>query len=932
MGTGASLPKNRLVLQDRANEITGKDGQPLLEFTGDTAKILAKSWKWKHSKLFNKWVDYQLKRNKDEEAKKANTISKEKCLQAIVQLQKNARHFDIRKQYVRPASNSTKGAKSPAVLDRYYQNMQRSTIKRNPSFKSNGDELRSLYRPHGKLKKGERPQSGLSYFMERSTEARKIAFDKEEGLTFKPDLSQSLNPKYSQTPKWSPPDPWVFEFTLPQKGRVSYHSLPASWICPGCGVPKSAFEPLQTDVGEDGDEEKRWVHPRTPHNIKAHRRWRKYKLYEQKKQARMRQLKEVQFERGNFSFTPTFATKIAKTPVDLRPQDRCPACKRAPPLVRHRDRERSLIDDPELCCSKASGRRDTKTNARAETCLFQCVLSQSNTTEPTVFQRLFTSRRNTFLSGHTRALDIDNMCAYCRQQKKNCIAVWKSKPKTFARKMSKVIPFAGGMPQVWLDDDHSPHEGVWLTLVMRWVYPIALRVRDVARMAEEEDGLLIAKGVGCPSRPDSDTADAAKATAPDADSPADKTSNLGRSPTLYPDSPASLRSALQRVCDCVERIQNWSRDAANDWSRFEDTEEEEDSPHARFMYLLQKCIEYLRSLDRLLDRARSKLMRYKFAVLREAERNLDQLPRLDPNEGPSPLRKQLLSEVVDVLVVHQRGSFAQGILPKTDFWSLTEEGNAGFEPALVSGRAIEEARVPADLFHYNMCALRLAQRTMRELDEPELFWNDPAEAATSFWAHHRDTHRTVGCQAVTRKIYPRPAARRPSSSSGGGGDRPGSGGGDSQTPSQHEWERIQQQNRMLRTLHTRRVKAKKTFRRLLREAKEKKLNAPPTTTLGAKKKSTSRTSRYGGSGAHYATTAQDPPRPTPLQQAVSMVGELDLKDWLQFLLHAPSALWDHEVFDGLLNDEKSKLIKLQKLQELANTVGVSESEWAGVSE
>ena len=159
------------------------------------------------------------------QAKKANTISKEKCLQAIVQLQKNARHFDIRKQYVRPASNSTKGAKSPAVLDRYYQNMQvitrrsatdsssrcchvfpiripiripalitqRSTIKRNPSFKSNGDELRSLYRPHGKLKKGERPQSGLSYFMERSTEARKIAFDKEEGLTFKPDLSQSLS-------------------------------------------------------------------------------------------------------------------------------------------------------------------------------------------------------------------------------------------------------------------------------------------------------------------------------------------------------------------------------------------------------------------------------------------------------------------------------------------------------------------------------------------------------------------------------------------------------------------------------------------------------------------------------------------------------------------------------------------------------------------
>ena len=38
MGAGASLPKSRLVLQDRAKEITGKDGQPLTEFTGDTAK------------------------------------------------------------------------------------------------------------------------------------------------------------------------------------------------------------------------------------------------------------------------------------------------------------------------------------------------------------------------------------------------------------------------------------------------------------------------------------------------------------------------------------------------------------------------------------------------------------------------------------------------------------------------------------------------------------------------------------------------------------------------------------------------------------------------------------------------------------------------------------------------------------------------------
>ena len=64
-------------------------------------------------------------------------------------------------------------------------------IKRNPSFKSDGDELRGLYRPHGKLKKGERPQSGLSYLLQQRTEARKITFDKEDGLTFKPEIIKS---------------------------------------------------------------------------------------------------------------------------------------------------------------------------------------------------------------------------------------------------------------------------------------------------------------------------------------------------------------------------------------------------------------------------------------------------------------------------------------------------------------------------------------------------------------------------------------------------------------------------------------------------------------------------------------------------------------------------------------------------------------------
>ena len=37
----------------------------------------------------------------------------------------------------------------------------------------------------------------------------------------------------------------------------------------------------------------------------------------------------------------------------------------------------------------------------------------------------------------------------------------------------------------------SPWQGVWLTLMMRCVYPLALRVHDITRMAEAEDDCVI---------------------------------------------------------------------------------------------------------------------------------------------------------------------------------------------------------------------------------------------------------------------------------------------------------------------------------------------------------------------------------------------------------------------------------------------------------
>ena len=78
-----------------------------------------------------------------------------------------------------------------------------------------------------------------------------------------------------------------------------------------------------------------------------------------------------------------------------------------------------------------------------------------------------------------------------------------------------------------------------------------------------------------------------------------------------------------------------------------------------------------------------------------------------------------------------RGTVENGVVSKKDLWSLSEEGSAGFAPVVASGRPIEEACVPVDQFHYNMCALRVAKRTLEVLRESELFWSDTEKAGAS---------------------------------------------------------------------------------------------------------------------------------------------------------------------------------------------------------
>ena len=78
-----------------------------------------------------------------------------------------------------------------------------------------------------------------------------------------------------------------------------------------------------------------------------------------------------------------------------------------------------------------------------------------------------------------------------------------------------------------------------------------------------------------------------------------------------------------------------------------------------------------------------------------------------------------------------RGNVEKGVVAKKDFWSLYEEGSAGFAPVVASARPIEEARVPVDQFHYNMCALRVAKRTLEVFRQSALFWSNATEAGAS---------------------------------------------------------------------------------------------------------------------------------------------------------------------------------------------------------
>ena len=92
----------------------------------------------------------------------------------------------------------------------------------------------------------------------------------------------------------------------------------------------------------------------------------------------------------------------------------------------------------------------------------------------------------------------------------------------------------------------------------------------------------------------------------------------------------------------------------------------------------------------------------------------------------------------------------------------------------------------------------------------------------------------------------------------------------------------------------------------MREAKQNKNAAPPPETLGIKKPVVARINRYCTSSRSYATIVQKPTRRSPLEQAIGMADQLKVKEWVHLLLHAPAALWDHDVFNGFFKGQKDK--------------------------